>query len=102
VWEGKVKRVPVTKKAPFGEKMVEVKLRFWTNNISSEPNKIRRRHAWTSGVVRMERNDSHGIVPNRPKHFHSLLDVGAVIERVLIENGIVLHTSGKMSKYLKT
>ena len=86
--------------AKHGQKMVEVKLRFWTNDIASEAGKIAPKHAWSSGVVRMESNPSHGIAPGAPKPFHSLLDVGAVIEEVLIEHGIQIHASKRMKKYL--
>lgn len=80
--------------------MIEVKIRFWTNDISPEPGKVRQKHAWTSGVVRMESNKSHGIVPGHPEPFHSFLDVGAVVEKVLVEHGIVLHRSRRMKKYI--
>lgn len=86
--------------AKQGEKMIEVKLRFWTNNIAEEAGKVIPKHAWSSGVVRIEKNRSHGIEPGSPKPFHSLLDVGAVIEKVLIEQGIVLHASSRMEKYI--
>ena len=85
--------------AKQGEKMIEVKIRFWTNDIAPEPGKVLAKHAWSSGVVRVERNRSHGIVPGNPRPFHSLLDVGSVIEKVLIDHGIVLHPSRKMKKY---
>jgi len=88
--------------AAHGEKMIEVKIRFWTNDIAGEPGKIVAKHAWSSGVVRMESNPSHGIVPRHPRPFHSLLDVGAVIERVLIEHNIVLHPSRLMKKYISS
>ena len=32
--------------------------------------------------------------------FHSLLDIGAVIEKALIKHGIKLHSGRKMQKYL--
>lgn len=86
--------------AKQGEKMIEVKLRLWTNDISPELGKVLPKHAWSSGVVRVERNKAHGIVPGNPRPFHSLLDVGAVIERVLIDHEIVLHRSKKMKKYM--
>lgn len=86
--------------AKQGEKMIEVKLRFWTNDIAPEPGKVVPRHAWTGGVVRMERNKSHGIAPGSPRPFHTLLDVGAVVEKVLIDHGIVLHPTPKMKKYM--
>ena len=87
-------------KAVQGENMIEVRLRFWTNNIASGKGKILPKHAWTSGVVRMQANSSHGIVPRNPKPFQSLLDIGAVIEKALIEHGIVLHQSRQMKKYM--
>ena len=93
------KEPPVDRKANQGQKMIEVKLRFWTNDIAEE-GKIRPKHAWSSGVVRMKRNASHGIVPGDPLPFQSLLDVGAVIEKALIQHGIVLHPSRRMEKYL--
>ena len=83
-----------------GQKMIEVKLRFWTNSIADQKDQIIPRHAWTAGVVRMETNHSHGIKSGTPKPFHSLLDVGSVIEEVLIEHDVVLHPSNKMCKYI--
>lgn len=88
------------REAEHGKKMIEVKLRFWTNEIAQERGKVLPKHAWSSGVVRVEGNSSHGIVPGSPKPFHSLLDIGSVIEAVLIEHEIVLHPSRKMGKYL--
>jgi hypothetical protein len=87
--------------AKHGEKMIEIKVRFWTNNIAEEEGRIVPKHAWSDGVVRIEGNKSHGITPGQPKVFHSLLDVGAVIEKVLIEQGVVLHASRKMKKYFQ-
>lgn len=88
-----------TTEAQQGEKMIEVKVRFWTNKLSAEVGKVLAKHAWSAGVVRMERNFSHGIKPGAPRPFHSLLDIGAVIEKVLVEHGVVLHRSPKMKKY---
>jgi hypothetical protein len=51
-----------SKEAAQGEKMIEIKIRFWTDEIAAEPGKIVPKHAWTSGVVRIERNPSHGKV----------------------------------------
>jgi hypothetical protein len=90
----------VSREAAQGEKMIEIKLRFWTNDLADASGQIRPKHAWSSGVVRIERNKSHGIVPSNPLPFHSLLDLGAVVEKVLIEHGIALHPSRKMKKYI--
>lgn len=90
-----------SREAKWGEKMIEIKLRFFTNDIpTAEPGKIIPKHAWTSGVVRIQRNRAHGIVPSGdPRPFNSLLDVGAAIEKVLIEYGVILHPESKMRKY---
>lgn len=90
----------VSKRAKQGEKMIEVKIRFWTNKIAAKEGEIVPKHAWVAGVVRMERNDSHGIKPGNPLVFHTLLDVGSAIEKVLVNHGVVLHPNRKMRKYL--
>ena len=91
-----------SREAEHGQKMIEVKLRFWTNDIADNPGQIVPKHAWSAGVVRIESNRAHGIVPAAPKPFHSLLDVGSVIEKLIIEQDIVLHPSSRMKKYFET
>ena len=84
------------------QKMVEIKVRFWTNNLSDKPEKVRPKHAWTSGVVRITRNDTHGIIPKHPLPFNSLMELPGIIEKALIDHDIVLHPGRKMIKYLNT
>lgn len=93
--------MPRRVKASTNERMIEIKLRFWTNGIAKGAGYVAPKNAWSSGVVRIERNKTHGIKPGSPKPFHSLLDVGSVIERVLIGHGIMLHPSKTMKKYVK-
>jgi hypothetical protein len=90
------------REAKYGERMIELKVRFWTDEISPEPGTVQPKHAWTSGVVRVRGNKSHGIVASeaRPKPFNSLLDLGSAIEQTLKERGIVLHVSRGMKKYI--
>jgi hypothetical protein len=88
------------REAKHGEKMIEVKVRFWTDGITPGAGKVLPKNAWTSGVVRIDSNKSHGITPQSPVPFNSLLDVGAAIEKVLINHGITLHPSRKMRKYV--
>ena len=90
-----------SREAKYGEKMIEVKVRFWTDEIAEKEGQIKLRHAWTAGVVRMHRNESHDIIPKYPRPFNSLMEIPAVIEKVLIEHGITLHRLGKMWKYIK-
>lgn len=89
-----------TTKATQGEKMIEIKVRFWTNDIARGKNKVIPKHARASGVVRMEPNPSHGISPKSPAPFHSLMDLPAVMERVLIAHGVTLHINRRMKKYV--
>ncbi len=88
--------------AAHGQKMIEVRVRLWTNNIAKGEGKIVPKPTWASGVVMMEANSVHGIQPLGPLPFHSLLVLGSVIEKVLIRQGIVLHPGQKMSKYVQT
>lgn len=81
------------------ERMIEVRISFWTDDIAAEAGNIIPKHARSSGLVSLEANGSHGIVPESPRPFHSLMDIQSVLEKVLIENGIVLHPSKKMTKY---
>jgi hypothetical protein len=75
-----------TREAKHGQKMIEVSVRFWTDDLSS-------------GVVRVQANKAHGITSSRPKTFNSLLDLGKAIEQTLLDNGIVLHMSRSMKRY---
>ncbi len=90
-----------SREAKSGERMIEVRVRFWTDEIAEGEGRIIPKHAWTSGVVRMQRNESHGIVPKNPRPFNSLMGLSQVIEKVLIEHGIALHRIGKMVKYIE-
>ena len=89
----------VVREGKYGEKMIEVKVRFWTDSIAKEGHVIPK-HAWTSGMVRIDTNKTHGITPKQPKPFNSLLEMNGAIERVLLEHGIMLHPSRKMQKYM--
>lgn len=84
----------------YGKRMIELRVRFWTNNIADGEGQIVPKHAWAKGVVRMEANDSHGIESGRTIPFQSLLDLSSVIERTLIDHGIKLHVPRKMLKYI--
>lgn len=90
-----------SRKANPGERMLEVKVRFWTNEIVEGKGQIMPKHAWTSGEVRMRHNESHGIIPEDSILFNSLMELPQVIERVLIQHGIKLHRDGITAKYIK-
>ena len=85
--------------ASHGQKMIELRIRFWTNDIADEAGKVLPKHAWAAGIVRMESNSAHGIKAKSPAPFNSLPELAAVVERVLIEHGLKLHPSTKERKY---
>ncbi len=90
-----------SREAKSSERMIEVRVRFWTDGIAEGEGQIVPKHAWTSGVVRMERNESHGISSKNPRPFNSLMDLPRIMEMVLIDHGIKLHRIGKTAKYVK-
>lgn len=89
------------KEAKHGNKMIEVKVRFWTNDLAPQSDKILPGHAWTAGIVRLKPNTSHGIDPKAPVPFNSLMELPFAIEKLFVQNGITLHVGARMRKYLK-
>ena len=88
-------------KAKHGERTIEINIRFWTNDLGKD-GELLPKHAWSSGTVNISRNEAHGITP-KPKGwrpFNSLPELGMAIEKVLIDNEIVLHHSTKTKKYM--
>lgn len=88
--------------ASHGSKMLEVKVRFWTNAIAPD-GRVKPKEGWTRGVVRVTPNAAHGIEPGdtAPIPFNSLMELPGKIEQALIDNGIILHPTGKVSKYIQ-
>jgi hypothetical protein len=84
------------REAKYRERMIVLKVMFFTNAIADE-GKIRRRHCSANGMIHAQRNGSHDISPKKKgQPFHSLLEIGPAIERTLKEHGIVLHPSREM------
>jgi hypothetical protein len=89
-----------SREATYGKKMIEVKVRFWTNDLAETRGQIRPKHAWGSGVVRLDTNSSHGISGAKPVPFNSLAEIPAKIEKVLIDHGVTIHKSDRMKRYM--
>lgn len=86
--------------AEHGKKMIEVRVRFWTNDLGGEKGKILPKHAWGSGVVLLETNSAHGITSPNPVPFNSIAEIPAKIEKVLIDHGVTIHPSSRMRRYI--
>ena len=67
--------------AKQGEKMIEIRVRFWTDSIAATKGQIRPKHAWSGGVVMMQRNPAHSISPKNPAPFNNMAELPDVIER---------------------
>jgi hypothetical protein len=89
-----------TREAAHGMRMIEVRVRFWTNDLAEGKGRIRPKHAWGAGVVRLEPNDAHGVSSASPVPFNTMSEISGKIEKVLIDNGISIHPSDRMRKYM--
>jgi len=87
--------------AKHGERMIEVRVRFWTNDIAKRKGAIMPRHAWDSGVLAVLQNAAHGISGTNPKPFNSLLDLSPVLAEMLMRQRITLHTGRKLKSLIK-
>lgn len=87
-------------RAPYGQKTIELRVRFWTDNLAAGRNMVLPRQGWDSGVVHTVANEAHGIEGGNPVTFNSLAELPAAIERLLIKRGIQLHRNQKSRKYL--
>jgi hypothetical protein len=86
--------------AEHGNKMIEVRVRFWTDGIAPKGS-IFPKHAWDSGVVTMDGNKSHGIVPKSPAPFNSILELQAILAKVLVAHDVTLRPHRKSKKLFK-
>lgn len=85
--------------ANYGEKMIEFKVRFWTNDIAGTQGHILPKHCWPAGMVYASRNDSHGIKSSRTIPFNSLDEVQNAIEQAMTDVGIKVHENkGRVNK----
>lgn len=88
-----------SRKVLRGERMIVVKVSFWTDSIAEGKGMIRPKHALGSGVVRLQQNRALGINSQKDLKFNSVMELQAVIEQVLIQAGIKLQPSRRMKRY---
>lgn len=89
------------REAKHGEKMISLDVKFWTDGIAEDSDKIVAKHEWIHGIVRLNSNTSHGIKSGKPIPFNSLCELPAKIEDLLIEEEVTLHLNRKMRRYIK-
>ncbi|MCK4456298.1 MAG: hypothetical protein KAW39_01005 [Thermoplasmata archaeon] len=86
------------KKPRYGEKTIELTVRFWTNDISRKENHIVPRVCWEHGMITLKKNESHGLAVKR-KPFKSIAHLSRAVEELLKASNVeVLH--GRYTKPL--
>lgn len=87
-----------SKKGTYGEKMIELRVKFWTNDIAPKSGDVLPKHCWDSGMIVFERNHLHEIANKKNQPFHSLPDLIGKIEKMLISHGVTLHHGNRSRK----
>lgn len=82
-----------------GQRMIEVTVRFWTDDIADQDGHIIPKHCWSSGVVRVSPNQSHGINGTKPVPFNSLSQIITTIEDLFISHGIKVRSGHHERRY---
>jgi hypothetical protein len=85
--------------AAQGQKMIEVTIRFWTDDLAEQPGHVVPKKCWSSGVVRVSPNQSHGITGKNPVPFNSLSQIVPTIEELFIAHGIKVVPSSHERRY---
>ncbi len=88
---------PVT--AANGERMIEMRVKLWTDEIATKKGDVLPKHAWDYGVVVITPNGTHGIKAAKPRPFNSLLELSAAIEKEIIAAGLTLHQGVGTRRY---
>ena len=87
------------REAKHGKKMIEVRVRFFTDAIAEKPGHVVPRHCWDVGVVRFAANPAHNLPGGEPIPFNSLMELPGKIEQAFLKSKITLHMSNKSGKY---
>ncbi len=88
-----------SREAAHGKRMIEIRVRFWTDTIAKGKRKVIPKHCLDYGVVRIGTNSVHGIGPGKALHFASLMELPVKIEQLLRTNGLRLHHGPRSKKY---
>ena len=81
---------------PHGEKMIEIRIHLWTDQIAETHGETVPKHALDAGIVSLPRNKSHGIPASDSVKFHTLMQLPAAIEKLLVRQGIQLQLRAYM------
>jgi ASC-1-like (ASCH) protein len=85
-------------RAPQGQKMIEVRVRFFTDGHAPS-GQILPKHGHANGEVRIARNPSHDIRPGEPIMFNSIAEMPYAVERALRDHNIKIELSSRERRY---
>lgn len=86
----------ISRRAPHGEKMIQVTIYLGTNGIARRPERIRPGRAYSAGFVRVKANAAHRITSGPSEAFgdrRGLRELPAVVRHVLQRAGVKLRAS---------
>lgn len=86
--------------AQHGEKVIELRVAFFTDEIASAQGRVVPKVCWDIGTVHLFANASHGIKSSEPYFFNGLSELPKVIEEILANNEIKILHSPKRTKKL--
>lgn len=81
-----------------GNKTVEVRLHFFTDQIAANGGVFKAKHAVSVGTARLPTNPRHGITKGECHYFESLAELPATVAKALAAHGITLHPGKKQSR----
>jgi len=84
------------------ERMIEIKVRFWTGEISRTKGTVEPRHCWDAGTVGIKPNKLHGIKWQKSIPFNSLMGISQAVEMMLVRAGIRIHKGKITKKYIES
>lgn len=85
--------------AKHGDKMIEFRIKFFTNSIAERDGCIKKKHLWPNGMIHITRNDSHGIIGNQ-RPFNSMAQILPILEDMMIENELTIIPTRRLYKLL--
>jgi hypothetical protein len=85
------------KKAKWGERMIKVEIKFFTNDLP-KGTKVDERTAWFKGLVKLSKNASRGIKPTK-LNFNSKAELLPKLNQLLQDNNINLVKPSKKVEF---
>jgi len=80
--------MPNEVRSTHGKKTIEVRLRFFTDDLAQQDGHIVPKHCWSIGGASMPVNEDHGIESRQTVLFNSIAAILPAIEELFSANGI--------------